>query len=135
MKNGFNFTYDESLAAVVMEWNGYFTSEQFRLGTEFMLEMLRQHKANKVLALIQDMVLIGMEDQQWLEKEFLPRAIDAGFKACALLTPKHYFNKVAVENVTYKIDQQKLRVSLFNAEEEARNWLRSFRVENSFSEN
>jgi hypothetical protein len=123
MKHGFNFSYDEKLQAIVMEWNGYFTSEQFRLGTEFMLQMIRQHSATKVLALIQNMTLIGMEDQQWLEKEFLPRAIEAGFKACALLKPKNYFNKVAVENITYKIDQQKLRVNMFETEEQARNWL------------
>lgn len=135
MKNGFNFWYDEKLEAIVMEWNGYFTSEQFRLGTEFMLHMLKQHNANKVLALIQNMVLIGMDDQQWLEKDFLPRAIDAGFKACAMLTPVHYFNKVAVQNVTYKIDRQKLMVNLFDSEEEARLWLKDPLKQTTFSDN
>jgi hypothetical protein len=32
------------------------------------------------LADIRDMVLIGMEDQHWLDTDFLPRATAAGFR-------------------------------------------------------
>lgn len=77
------------------------------------------------MANIKDMVLIGMEDQQWLDTDFLPRAINFGFKALAIIKPVHYFNKVAVESVSYKVDQAKLSINFFESVEEAREWLAS----------
>ena len=109
----YNIYFDKDINAVVMEWDGYATSAQFKEGTELMLQTLKQNNAYKVLADIKDMVLIGMEDQQWLEKDFIPRAIQAGFKAIAFIRPDYYFNKVAVESVSYKIDKEQLQLSFF----------------------
>ena len=125
---GFSVDYDQELNAAVMEWAGYFTVDQFKEGTEKMLNCMKQHQSKKVLALIRDMMLIGAEEQKWLEVSFLPRAIEQGFKACALLTPFYHFSKVAVENITWKIDKKKLIVNLFDNEQEARNWLKSVEV-------
>lgn len=116
--------HEPSLNAVVMEWDGYSTSDQFKEGTELMLNTLVQNQTYKVLADIKDMVLIGMEDQKWLEKDFLPRAINFGFKAIAIITPDHYFNKVAVESISYKVDKEKLTLCFFDNIEEAKEWIR-----------
>jgi hypothetical protein len=115
--------FDEAINAVIMEWDGYATSAQFKEGTELMLNILIQNKAFKVLADIKDMVLIGMEDQQWLDTQFLPRAIQFGFKALAIVRPDNYFNKVAVESISYKVDKDKLAINFFDNAEEAREWL------------
>src|SRR6187399_2486571 len=93
-----NIYFDADQNCVVMEWDGYATSAQFRQGTELMLETLQKHETKKVLANIKNMVLIGMEDQLWMEQDFLPRAIQHGFSAIAIIRPDHYFNKVAVES-------------------------------------
>jgi hypothetical protein len=53
----------------------YSTSEQFREGTELMLNELLHNGASHVLADLREMVLIGLEDQKWLGHKFLPRAI------------------------------------------------------------
>src|SRR3954469_13071037 len=118
--------YDAREGYVTMEWNGYANSQQFREGTEEMFTELLKHKAHKVLGNIKDMVLISHEDQIWLLDYFLPKAIAGGFKAIALVRPVHYFNKVAVETVAYKVNQEKLRIQIFNDLEEARNWLNHF---------
>lgn len=119
----YNIYFDEKINAVVMEWNGYATSNEFKQGTELMLNTLIQNRTSKVLADIKDMVLIGMDDQQWLDTEFLPRAIKFGFKAIAIIKPKNYFNKVAVESISYKIDKEKLAINFFDNVEEANSWL------------
>jgi hypothetical protein len=108
-----------------MQWDGYSTSAEFRQGTELMLNTLIQHKANYVLADIKNMVLIGREDQEWLEKEFLPRAMNFGFGGLAIVRPNSYFNKVAIESISYKIDKEKLPISLFDNVNDAKLWLRS----------
>ena len=117
--------YDDTLGAVVMDWDGYATSEQFRKGTELMLETLIQNKTGKVLADIKDMILIGQEDQQWLEIYFLPQAIDAGLSAVAMIRPDSYFNNVAIETISGKIDKAKLALRFFGNKAEAVNWLKT----------
>ena len=121
----YNIYFDKDLDAVVMIWNGYSTSDQFREGTELMLNELIHNGSSKVLADLREMILIGMEDQKWLELKFLPRAIKFGFKQIAIITPNAYFNKVAVESVSYKVDKEKLTISFFDTREEAIEWLKT----------
>lgn len=109
---------------VTMTWNGYANSLQFREGTEKMLSELVRHNVNKVLGDIKNMVLINSDDQQWLLDHFLPKAIEAGFRAIALVRPVHYFNKVAVETVAYKVNHEKLKIQFFNDLRSATEWLR-----------
>jgi len=117
--------YDTTIDAVVMNWNGYATSEQFKEGTELMLNTLIQNKATKVLANIKDMAIIGMEDQRWLDTQFLPRATQFGFKAIAIVRPKNYFNNVAVETISYKVEKDKLAITFFDDVDAAKEWLRT----------
>ncbi|MEO7306686.1 MAG: STAS/SEC14 domain-containing protein [Ferruginibacter sp.] len=121
----YNIYFDGEINAVVMQWDGYATSSQFKEGTELMLNTLIKHHCIKVLADIKDMVLIGMEDQQWLDQHFLPRAIEFGFKALAIIRPENYFNKVAVESISYKVDKDKLAINFFENVDEAKAWLKS----------
>ncbi len=120
----YNIYFDKDLDAIVMVWKGYSTSDQFREGTELMLNELIYHGCSKVLADLREMILIGMEDQKWLENKFLPRAIKFGFKQIAFITPNSYFNKVAVESVSYKVDKEKLMTCFFDSKEEAIKWLK-----------
>ena len=124
----YDIAFDTEIDCVVMEWNGYATSRQFKEGTELMLNTLLHHKASKVLANIKDMTLIGKEDQDWLDSDFLPRATRFGFKAIAIIKPHHYFNKVAVESISYKVDKEKLLINFFENVEDARDWLSGIEV-------
>ena len=119
----YNIYFDKELDCVVMEWDGYATSKQFKQGTELMLNTLIKNNCSKVLADIKDMKIIAMEDQQWLNDEFLPRATTFGFKAIAIIKPDYYFNKVAVETISYKVDKDKLTINFFDNVNEAREWL------------
>ena len=119
----YNIYFDEQLDAVVMEWNGYATSKQFKEGTELMLNTLIKNNCSKVLADIKDMKIIAMEDQQWLNDVFLPRATKFGFKAIAIIRPAAYFNNVAVESISYKADKDKLTINFFDNVDEAKQWL------------
>lgn len=119
----YNIYFDGEINSVVMEWNGYATSKQFKQGTELMLNMLIKNNCSKVLADIKEMKIIAMEDQQWLNEEFLPRATTFGFKAIAIVKPHYYFNKVAVETISYKVDKEKLTINFFDNSEEAKEWL------------
>ena len=116
--------FDQSLNAVVMNWRGYFTSDQFREGTEYMLDTLIQHNCNRVLAAVRDLVLISADDQEWLMRKFVPRAIQFGFRSVAIVRPQSYFGNVAIERVTENVNTKNLTVSIFDTTEDAVGWLK-----------
>ena len=70
-------------------------------------------------------MLIGATDQDWLNKDWLPRAAAVGLRTCAIVVPVFYFNRVAVHTVVEKLDKQTLSVAYFDATESARDWLRA----------
>ncbi|MBL7931275.1 MAG: STAS/SEC14 domain-containing protein [Bacteroidia bacterium] len=119
----YHIYFDKKIESVVMEWNGYANSSEFRAGTEKMLRELEEQKTSKVLADIKNMVLIAQNDQAWLLDYFIPKAIDRGFGRIAIVKPDHYFNQVALEEIFKKIDRNKLKIQLFDTLDEAREWL------------
>jgi hypothetical protein len=121
----YNIFYDEEIEAVIMNWHGYATSEEFREGTEFMVKLLEESKSRKVLANVKEMILIAKEDQDWLDKAFLPKIVELGLQATAVIMPTNYFNKIAVESISYKIAQQKIVVNYFEDLQKAKDWLQS----------
>ncbi|MBC7903283.1 MAG: hypothetical protein H7Y27_07655 [Gemmatimonadaceae bacterium] len=127
----YNIYVEKESNYVIMEWDGYATSEQFREGTEYMLNLLIENKAHYVIGDIKDMILIGATDQEWMNNSFLPRAVRFGFKACALIRPESYFNKVAVETIVYKTDSEKLQINFFENMDDAKAWIASLQNDKS----
>lgn len=123
IKETYKIYFEPQSGCVIMEWDGYSSSADFREGTELMLNTLISNNASKVIASIKGMTLIGLEDQQWLNTTFLPRAIKFGLKQVAITKPDSYFTKVAVESISYKTDKDKLAINFFDNLPEAKNWL------------
>lgn len=123
MSTPYQIYYVQAGHYVRMDWDGYATSAQFKEGTELMLKTLKQHGATKVLADVKDMTIIGREDQNYVQFNFLPRAIDGGFRAIALIRPVSYFNAVAVETMSYRVKQTVVQMRIFDNEEDAIAWL------------
>jgi hypothetical protein len=119
----YHIAYDDRHGLVSMKWTEYATSEEFRQGTELMLQLLIQYNCSTVFADISEMTLIGSSDQHWLEFNFLPRAVNAGFKKVAFLKPQSYFNAVAVETVCERIHPGVLTIRFYDSEEDAISWL------------
>jgi hypothetical protein len=118
--------FDSDVPCVVMEAHGYATSQQFRDITENMLFLLKEKRVSKMLVDTTHLQIIGAEDQKWLNEDWLPRAIAAGYRACAMIKSKYFFNRVAVDNVVNQIDQSQLTVQYFDDRELARTWLKNF---------
>jgi hypothetical protein len=121
----FHLSYAPELPGVVMVWRGYHTSQSFRERNEEALALLREKRAAKILCDIRQFLLIGAVDQTWLNTNWLPRAMDAGLRYCALIMPVYFFNRVAVQGVVERIESPTLRVEYFEAAEAGREWLSS----------
>ena len=118
-----NLSYDVELAAIRMVISGYLTSQQFRALTEQLLEQLVKHQVNQVLADTREMPLIAADDQQWFLEDWLPRAMQKGFKRCAMINSRYFFNRLAISNIVDKMDKRLFTLQLFDDEAIARAWL------------
>jgi hypothetical protein len=121
----FRLSYAPDLSGVVMVWRGYHTSTAFRALNEQVLAALIAHQATRILCDIRHFLLIGAEDQRWLNADWLPRAIEAGLRHCAIVTPLYFFNRVAVGAVVDRLDTSRVQVEYFEDAERARAWLRA----------
>lgn len=128
MSKPYYISFDAEANYVLMDWDGYATSNEFKEGTEYMLQLLKENNASKVLADIKDMTIIGREDQSYVQFDFLPRAIDAGFRAIAIVRPVSYFNAVAIETLSYRVMETVVQMRVFDDIEQARKWLISAEV-------
>ena len=116
-------SFDAAVPCVTMVWQGYFTSEQFRAANQRVLELLRTTRCPNLLGDVTDFTLIAADDQLWLNEQWIPNAIDAGLRTCALVQPTYFFNRVAVDNVTRQVDDRRLAVHYFGDREAARAFL------------
>lgn len=124
----FNIYFDTKNKWVTMHWDGYVTSDQFREGTELMLNILIENRAYKVLADIKNMLLIDKSDQEWLKEYFLPRAMRFGFRAIALIKPDSYFNLAAIKDISKSMKDKTMRIRLFEDIDRAKSWLKKAEV-------
>ena len=119
--------YDGQVPCISMIWKGYATSAQFRAANERVLTAIVQCNANKLLGDAKDFVLIGADDQMWLATNWIPRALQAGVRKIALVMPRFYFNRVAVDTVTQRLSgefaRNLVRIEYFDAREAAHSWL------------
>jgi len=122
-ETAFEVGYDPLVPCVTMAWRGYHTSAAFRAQNERVVAELSERRTSKMLCDIRTFVLIGAADQEWLNTNWLPRAVNAGLRTCALVAPVFHFNRVAVHSVVERIDSQTLSVAYFDATESARDWL------------
>jgi hypothetical protein len=124
----YNIYYDADQGFVRMDWYGYSRQEEFREGTEYMLKVLVENRAHKVLADIREMTLIGKNDQSYIQYNFLPRAIERGFRAIALVRPANYFNAIAVESILPRAEALRVQMRVFNDLAAASDWLRKLEL-------
>lgn len=120
---GFHVSFAPEVPCTVMVWRGYHTSTSFRQKNEEVLAALSAHRTAKLLCDIRHFLLIDSIDQVWLNENWLPRALAAGLRQCAIITPLYYFNRVAVQSVVGRIDAQILQVQYFESVKRARRWL------------
>lgn len=114
--------FDERVGCLLCKWTGYATSKQFREGMLIQLGMLIARQCDKMLVDLKDMVIIGREDQEWMDRTYMPLAIQGGLRMVAIVPSAYYFNKVAVESVVFRIDQAKVTVNYFSTVDEAKTW-------------
>ena len=116
--------YDPDAGCVTMAWRGYAAGQAFRDANEAVLAAIAARRASRLLGDIEALERIGPEDQDWLAYDWIPRAVGAGLRAVALVTPAFQLGHGSVRLVGEQTPAG-LALEYFDEPEAAREWLRA----------
>jgi hypothetical protein len=116
--------YDPDVPCVVMTWDGHARGAPFREANERVLAALVEQRADRLLGDIERLRMGGAEDRIWLGRDWMPRAVDAGLRFAALVTPAFDLEHAPVRLVGETLPSE-LSLAYFDDREEARAWLKS----------
>jgi hypothetical protein len=105
-------------------WNGFMSGEVFRSNVNTSLLLLEDKNPVIWLADNRKMKAIRQKDQEWFEKEVLPRLGASSLRKMATLISKDIFNQMAIENIFTRGDKLiRFDHQFFKDEQEALEWL------------
>ncbi len=107
-----------------IEWLGMPTSDEFRLGCNTVLDILKDKGLTKVLVDNSAATLFTVADQRWLNEDWLPRAEKQGYRFSAtILGDTDAFVKFAAQSIASKRDSLRFTSKFFKTEGDALAWL------------
>src|SRR5216117_4394009 len=92
--------WDEPSATVVVEWEGWANTAEFAALLDAEIKALRERGASRMLADCRRQRVLNPADQERAEREWTPRAIEAGLKRFAVVLP---ISDVAAANLKERL--------------------------------
>ncbi len=114
--------WDQASATVCVEWEGWANTAEFAALLDAEITALAENGCSRMLADCRRQRVLNQADQERAEREWTPRAIEAGLKKFAVVLP---MSDLAAKNIQERLDsaQPSIRVRYFGSVEEARAWL------------
>jgi hypothetical protein len=114
----------ETVPCVVIRWNGLPPSEEFRKGCLAVLDLMKRNGLTKVITDNTMAKVFSMDDQRWLNQEWLPKAQKLGYRYSAVLVKENDpFVSFAVKNIMSKRDATHFQAEFFYHMNDAVDWL------------
>ena len=97
---------------------------EFKLGK--IREYAKNHEAQNFLSDIREQSVVSPENRKWFEEIMIPQAIDVGLKRAAVIFDGNVFKKYYLNMIIKVTNKFGLPLKIFNSEEEAIEWFKSF---------
>lgn len=123
MPNVASVTWDESTRTVVVEWEGWANTAEFRALLDAELKALKDHRGRLVLADCRLQRVLNVADLERADEDWIPRAIEAGLKRFAVVLPISDLAAAQVRERLADGPPSGFRVAYFSTFEDARAWL------------
>ena len=118
-----NITLEQEQGMVVMSWKKFVKGTGFRNGLDTGLKLCMEHGISRWLADLRYLKVVDLEDQEWSNSDWFPRAIAGGITSMAIVIPRDVFAKMSVNSIMEKVNDSDLEVHYFEHLEAAREWL------------
>jgi hypothetical protein len=115
--------WDEPRGTVVVEWDGWANTAEFKALLDAEVTALRDHQCSCLLADCRRQRVLNPADQERADREWVPRALEAGLKRFAIVLPESEIAAGHLRERLGKVPSTAMVVSYFGSVEEAREWL------------
>ncbi|AFM05025.1 hypothetical protein Fleli_2668 [Bernardetia litoralis DSM 6794] len=101
------------------------TVNQIQKGAMIMLQQLKDNKVSYVLNDNRELIGAWDEANDWIAKEWIPKAVEIGLKKFAHIISDDLFSHLSAEFMEDNMNtlQNEFQMRLFNSYEDAINWL------------
>lgn len=113
--------WDEPTQTVVVEWDGWANSAEFKALLDAEVRALHDHQGSRVLADCRNQRVLNPADQDRANQEWVPAALKAGLKRFAVVLP---VSDMAAGHLRERLGKvSDMQVAYFASVDEAREWL------------
>ncbi|MBI9055213.1 MAG: hypothetical protein JEY96_15425 [Bacteroidales bacterium] len=110
---------------ILIKWFEFPHSSDFRFACNFVIELMIRYNTGKLFTDNTDAKVFSVADQKWLNSEWLPKAIEAGYSCSATVMNDDIFIKTAINKIANNRDSNSIKTKVFTNEVEALSWLDS----------
>jgi hypothetical protein len=115
--------WEEPEATVFVEWDGWANTAEFSALLDAEVKALQEHGGARLLADCRRQRILNPADQERADREWTPRAIEAGLKKFAVVLPISDMAAGHLQERLSKVPKTAMQVAYFASVEEAREWL------------
>jgi len=115
--------WDPAIQAVSTEWHGWADRAEFVAVLEASLRALKKHHASKGLVDSRRQRALPWPDQDWVSRQWFPKAIAAGLSRLALVVPESELVMKGIEEVVSTVQGTSFEIAYFATCAEASKWL------------
>jgi hypothetical protein len=115
--------WDAEARAVHTEWHGWANPTEFKAVLEAGLSAMKEHRGSRGLSDTRLQKAIQQSDQEWIDRDWFPRAMGAGLKRVAIVVAQSVLVQMNIERVLKTAPTAKLEVEHFGTVDAARTWL------------
>jgi hypothetical protein len=115
--------YDQALRAVEVKWKGFAEIDQYKRVLEHALYLIKDYNCS---IWISDMVngkAVPKDAIIWLQKVFIPKAVQMGVKKMAFLVTGNAFGKLHAANLKIATKKHGVDMNYFDSRNELDEWL------------
>jgi SpoIIAA-like len=116
--------WDAESSAVYTEWHGWANPAEFKAVLEAGLAAMKEHRGSRGLSDTRLQKAIQQSDQEWIDRDWFPRAVAAGLKRVAVVVAQSVLVQMNIERVLKTAPSARLEVEHFATVDAARQWLR-----------
>ena len=115
--------WDEPSKTVVVEWDGWANSAEFKGLLDAEVKALRDHGGSRLLADCRRQRVLNPADQDRANEEWVPRVLEAGLRRFAVVLPVSEMAATHLRDRLGKVPKTAMRIDYFTTVEDAREWL------------
>lgn len=115
--------WDDEVRCVHLEWKGFAHGEMIQRVLNSALDLFRTKHTDRWIADTRKMRVLSPEDSQWVNEDWIPRAIQAGVRRIAVAVPESVLAQMSLRRLKGKGEGDNVEMAYFATLEEAKEWL------------